>query len=642
MANINTELEQIRKAVYGREVRGSIANAIELINKEQISTSTAQTNLDGKFNQLVINAGNSNAEVVASRVKADGTQFDTLSKRLDKGDELHNTLNNEVVAARTDSKNVVHKNLKARLDNFDSQMDNNIREMKIIQDTKRRVMVSFEVDDGWPQDLTVLKPIFQRYKIPLTCALITSNLNNVEERIRLQDEEGWEFASHTHNHLDLTTLSEKEIEYELSHSLSVLKQNGFKVNNITYPQGKSNEVVERIAKKYYKHGCRYQEGINYDVINSFRILRYPMGSYYANSSHNTLEFYKEKVDEAITNNAWLIFGLHSYADEFDSTQQQYLKDTIEYIKSKNIEIVTIGKGYEVFGNAVEVGDLRYYQGINIAFDGSSNIPIVRLEDHKYKASDDVTLYPRNKISIAQIGNYQNAGFPENTGGILETYRTTDFSFQIFYPVSSNNIYKRIYVGRSWKPFESVQKTTILSGVTNETLISSFERNKFTFSYIGNYDNAGLPEGKGGILTTFRHNTDDTFSYQTFNSLNTGNSYRRMWKSTAWGEWVITTSKQSRVAFDLTMSTNFQKTDTYINKYICIDKFISISGAQPNLTKELWSISEISTDSTTPTVLGTCGSGRDIQAYISTIDKALYIKYSTVGNNYPAFFEMSFC
>ena len=123
MANINTELEQIRKAVYGREVRGSIANAIELINKEQVSTSNAQTNLDSKFNQLIINAGNSNAEVVASRVKADGTQFDTLSKRLDKGDEVHNTLNNEVVRARTDSKNIVHKNLKARLDNFDLQFD---------------------------------------------------------------------------------------------------------------------------------------------------------------------------------------------------------------------------------------------------------------------------------------------------------------------------------------------------------------------------------------------------------------------------------------------------------------------------------------------------------------------------------------
>ena len=123
MANINTELEQIRKAVYGREVRGSIANAIELINKEQVNTSNAQANLDSKFEQLIINAGNSNAEVVAARVKADGTQFNTLGKRLDKSDEVHNALNNEVISARTDSKNVVHKNLKARLDNFDAQLD---------------------------------------------------------------------------------------------------------------------------------------------------------------------------------------------------------------------------------------------------------------------------------------------------------------------------------------------------------------------------------------------------------------------------------------------------------------------------------------------------------------------------------------
>lgn len=122
MANINTELEQIRKAVYGREVRGSIANAIELINKEQVDTNTAQANLESKFNQLIINAGNSNAEVVASRIKADGTQFDTLSKRLDKGDEVHDTLSSEVVSARTDSKKT-HKNLKARLDNFDLKLE---------------------------------------------------------------------------------------------------------------------------------------------------------------------------------------------------------------------------------------------------------------------------------------------------------------------------------------------------------------------------------------------------------------------------------------------------------------------------------------------------------------------------------------
>lgn len=140
MANINTELEQIRKAVYGREVRGSIANAIELINKEQVNTSNAQTNLNNKFEQLIINAGNSNAEVVAARVKADGTQFNTLGKRLDKSDEVHNTLNNEVINARIDSKNVTHKNLKARMDNFDSQLEYKAIEQEDYIETLKRHM----------------------------------------------------------------------------------------------------------------------------------------------------------------------------------------------------------------------------------------------------------------------------------------------------------------------------------------------------------------------------------------------------------------------------------------------------------------------------------------------------------------------
>lgn len=160
MANINTELEQIRKAVYGREVRGSIANAIELINKEQVNTSTAQTNLDGKFNQLIINAGNSNAEVVASRVKADGTQFDTLSKRLDKGDEVHNALNNEVISARTDSKNVVHKNLKTRLDKLDSQLEhieNKIEKINVIIDLGCK-------NDGITDNTTIIQNAIEKYK----------------------------------------------------------------------------------------------------------------------------------------------------------------------------------------------------------------------------------------------------------------------------------------------------------------------------------------------------------------------------------------------------------------------------------------------------------------------------------------------
>ena len=117
MANIQHWLEQIRRAIYGREVRSSIADAIEAINKEQ-------SHLDGAFNQLIINAGNSNAEVVDARVKADGTQFNTLGDRLAKSDEQFEELNKEVIEARTDKAGVNHGRLKVRLDNIDEQLDN--------------------------------------------------------------------------------------------------------------------------------------------------------------------------------------------------------------------------------------------------------------------------------------------------------------------------------------------------------------------------------------------------------------------------------------------------------------------------------------------------------------------------------------
>lgn len=123
MANIQHWLDQIRRAVYGREVRSSIADAIEAINKEQ-------SYLDGAFDQLIINAGNSNAEVVAARVKADGTQFNTLGERLNKNDEDLLNLSNkfddfskEVINARTDRRGTYFNNLKARIDNIDEELE---------------------------------------------------------------------------------------------------------------------------------------------------------------------------------------------------------------------------------------------------------------------------------------------------------------------------------------------------------------------------------------------------------------------------------------------------------------------------------------------------------------------------------------
>ena len=86
MANIKNELNNIKSALYGKDVRSSIYNGIDAINNEVESTTDRQVDLENTFDQLIINAGNSNAEIVDARVKNDGTSYSKLGDRLDAVD----------------------------------------------------------------------------------------------------------------------------------------------------------------------------------------------------------------------------------------------------------------------------------------------------------------------------------------------------------------------------------------------------------------------------------------------------------------------------------------------------------------------------------------------------------------------------
>lgn len=97
MANIKKHLDNIKGALFGKDVRSSIHDGIDAMNKEVESTTGRQVDLEKTFDQLVINAGNSNAEIVDARVKSDGTSYSKLGDRLNEVDSQleHNT--NEII-----------------------------------------------------------------------------------------------------------------------------------------------------------------------------------------------------------------------------------------------------------------------------------------------------------------------------------------------------------------------------------------------------------------------------------------------------------------------------------------------------------------------------------------------------------------
>lgn len=51
MANVTDKVKQIRQAIYGRDVRESIASGIEAINAEVENTTSRQNVIDGNEDQ---------------------------------------------------------------------------------------------------------------------------------------------------------------------------------------------------------------------------------------------------------------------------------------------------------------------------------------------------------------------------------------------------------------------------------------------------------------------------------------------------------------------------------------------------------------------------------------------------------------
>ena len=97
MADIKTHLNNIKGALFGKDVRTSIYDGIDAINKEVEGTTKRQIDLESTFDELIINAGNSNAEIVDARVKNDGTSYSKLGDRLNEIDSQLSHSENSII-----------------------------------------------------------------------------------------------------------------------------------------------------------------------------------------------------------------------------------------------------------------------------------------------------------------------------------------------------------------------------------------------------------------------------------------------------------------------------------------------------------------------------------------------------------------
>jgi hypothetical protein len=66
---------------------------------------------------------------------------------------------------------------------------------------------------------------------------------------------------------------------------------------------------------------------------------------------DNLAYYKSKVYEAIANGQWLVFNMHTASTDYNNAD---VEAVIQYIKSNNVQIVSISKALQYYTPAVYV------------------------------------------------------------------------------------------------------------------------------------------------------------------------------------------------------------------------------------------------------------------------------------------------
>lgn len=209
-------------------------------------------------------------------------------------------------------------------------------------------VVSFSFDDA--TSYAYIQPwatLFAAQGVPATSYNNTANWVEADNAswLALQTA-GWEIASHSANHTDLTVLTDAQLVTELEGSKTFFTSRGFTINNLAYPFGNNNALVRQVARRFYRSGRTVGTGLN----SVLPLNTYALGAW--NSDDEALATLQGYVDDAVAAGAWVHFYLHGHT----STRETKINSLIDYIQAAGVDIVTVNTALDRVGNTIEMGD----------------------------------------------------------------------------------------------------------------------------------------------------------------------------------------------------------------------------------------------------------------------------------------------
>lgn len=411
--------------------------------------------------------------------------------------------------------------------------------------------VVFSTDDIQKEDYTILKPIFESEGVPFVLAATSTNVTGQTgfteqmtdaELLELQNELGCEIAGHTATHPNPNTanMTDADRYREIVQSKFELEAKGFKVTNFIYPFGSAPKKYRDLVSKYYRSGSMFGSnvGVNVAPFKTFDLGRVSLGSIFDKDvpgypiTNTFNDYYKPMVDEAYAKNGLLIFAMHPNRADFDSVQQGYLVQTIQYAKSLGIPIQTLDQALNEVGNVIDIvnfgqwGEETTY--FRMSADGkleTTAFDLASVVDDTKNATHHIDTYKQKAVTYSKITTERN-GLPVSAEGWLVTDRTAlwiDWAVQTF-KTKTGDLYERTTSGSvtgAWGAWQEIRTGNIAKVIrvekntfNNASLPTAFKPNTITHCHIdANF--TGLPVQTTGVLITDRTSTYSDWVFQTY-------------------------------------------------------------------------------------------------------------------------------
>ncbi len=209
--------------------------------------------------------------------------------------------------------------------------------------------VTLMFDDGEENAYTAAKPVLDSYGFVGSAAIITEMIDEPDfmSAAQLQDlaAGGWEIASHSITHSDLTTLSRTAITRELRRSKLDLEELGFTVKNFALPFGAYNGAILAEGAKYYSSVRAFEQGQNPQGTFPFDVkVRGVINS----TTPAELEGW---INQALLNKQWVVIVFHKITEVGDDafyTPPAAFAEMLAAVAGSGVPVLTYNQGLELF------------------------------------------------------------------------------------------------------------------------------------------------------------------------------------------------------------------------------------------------------------------------------------------------------